>query len=242
MFYKGKESRTKIGGSRIVDAIRTKGKKLFILTNNSTDTVGTIRSRLNECGIAIRKEEILTSGALTADYLRRKFGRVSYFLIGEAGLEAEMSRLGHRRTRGEQADAVVIGLDRHFTYEKLDHAARVVRNGSSIIATHRSRLYMYKTGPAVATGPIVSAVEYATGKRAVVIGKPSPLMFRLALERAKCRNEEAVMIGDQVETDLIGASRAGIDAILVTTGIDTRAKGVPTIGTFSNVDELVSLL
>jgi 4-nitrophenyl phosphatase len=242
VFYKGKESRVKIGGTKAINALRRSGRKLFVLTNNSTDSSDTVHSRLVEFGIPVRKEEVLTSGLLTADYLRRRYGRVSYFLVGEGGLEVEMEKCGHRRTEGEDADFVVIGLDRKVTYEKLDRAARIARNGARIIATHSARLYMYTTGPAMATGPLVRAVEYASRKRATVIGKPSPLMFDIALERAGCSRDEAVMIGDQADTDITGASRAGIDAILVTSGIDQDAAGFKLLAKLSNVDEIIPLL
>lgn len=238
VFYRGKEDRVLLGGAKVVGAIRSKGKRLFVLTNDSTDTVETVRSRLSESGVRVSEDEILTSARLTADYLRSRFGRVTYCLIGEDGLEEEMSRLGHRRTEGEKASFVVVGLDRGLSYEKLDHAARVVRGGASIVATHTARLYMYRDGPAVATGPIVKALEYATGKRATVIGKPSPLMFRMALKKAGCRKEDAVMIGDQVETDIAGAARAGLDAILVTTGVDRTADGYGLLAVVRRVDEL----
>ena len=242
VFYKGKENRVKIGGTRAIEALRTKGKKLFILTNNSTDSVATVHSRLREFGIPVRKDEVLTSGLLTAEYLKEKHGSVSYFLVGERGLDAEMRRCGHRRTRGETAVFVVVGLDRGITYDKLDHAARLARHGARIVATHASRLYMYKSGPAIATGPLVRAIEYASQKRATVIGKPSRLMFSIALRRAGSERRETVMIGDQADTDVLGASRAGIDAILVTTGIDQDAPGRRLLAKLSNVDEIVHLL
>ena len=242
VFYKGKESRVSLGGARVIETLRSKGKRFFVLTNDSTDTIETIRSRLAGFGIRVKTDEILTSAFLTAEYLRSKHGRVTYYLVGEAGLEAEMRRLGHTRTEGEKADFVVVGLDRGLSYDKLDHAARLVRGGAAIIATHAARLYMYRTGPAVATGPIVRALEYATGKRATVIGKPSRLMFRMALRRARCRSRDAVMVGDQVETDIAGAARAGIDAVLVTSGIDQEAKGYELLATVTNVDDLADLL
>ncbi|HME18717.1 MAG TPA: HAD-IIA family hydrolase [Nitrososphaerales archaeon] len=238
VFYKGKESRVQLGGAKTIEAIRLRGKMLSILTNDSTDSVETVRSRLSESGVKVAADEILTSAFLTADYLRSRHGPVSYYLVGEAGLEREMSRFGHTRTEGETADFVVVGLDRSLSYEKLDHAASVVRHGAAIVATHTARLYMYRDGPAVATGPIVKALEYATGKRATVIGKPSGLMFRMALRKAQCRREDAVMIGDQVETDIAGAAHAGIDAILVTTGVDKAAGGYRLLATISHVDEL----
>ncbi len=241
VFYKGKEEREMIGGSIAINALRSASKKLFVLTNNSTDAVETIHSHLAEFGIPVEKGEILTSALLTAEYLRDEHGTVSYFLVGEAGLESEMEKCGHARTQGEDAQFVVVGLDRRVTYNKLDQAARLVRNGARIVATHSARLYMYKNGPAIATGPIVKALEFATQKKATVIGKPSPLMFSIALERAGCPKQRAVMIGDQVDTDLEGAARAGIDSILVTSGVDKDAQGV-AIATIHNVDDLVGLL
>lgn len=242
VFYKGKESRVKIGGTKAIEAIKARGKKLFILTNNSTDTVETVHSRLQEFAIPVKKEEILTSSLLTAEYLRDRHGSVSYFLVGEEGLDMEMKKCGHRRTEGEKAEFVVVGLDRKITYEKLDHAARLARNGAGIVATHNSRLYMYKTGPAIATGPIVKAIEYASQKRATVVGKPSPLMFRIALERGGCKKGEAVMIGDQTDTDIAGAAKAGVDSILVTSGVDQSVGDFHSIATLSNVDDIVPLL
>jgi HAD superfamily hydrolase (TIGR01450 family) len=242
VFYKGKESRVKIGGTRAIEALRSAGRKLFILTNNSTDSAATVHSRLTDFGIPVKREEVLTSGLLTAEYLRERHGKVSYFLVGEAGLDAEMRRCGHRRTRGERADFVVVGLDRGISYDKLDRAARLARNGAGIVATHVSRLYMYRTGPAMATGPLVKAIEYASQKRAVVIGKPSKLMFSIALGRSGVKKTDAVMIGDQADTDILGANRAGIDAILVTTGIDRDAPGMKLLAKLSNVDSIVPLL
>jgi len=242
VFYKGKESRVKIGGTKAIEALRASGRKLFILTNNSTDSAVTVHSRLLDFGIPVKRDEVLTSGLLTAEYLKEKHGGVSYFLVGEEGLDAEMRRFGHRRTEGETTDFVVVGLDRKITYEKLDKAARLARNGAGIVATHVSRLYMYRTGPAMATGPLVKAIEYASQKRAVVIGKPSRLMFSIALERAGSKKGEAVMIGDQADTDILGATRAGIDAILVTTGIDQDAPGLKLLAKLANVDEIVPLL
>lgn len=242
VFYKGKESRKKIGGTAAVEALRRRGKKLFVLTNNSTDTAATVHSRLAEFGIPIRRDEVLTATLLTAEYLHEKHGRVSYYLVGEEGLDEEMKRQGHRRVRGEEADFVVVGLDRRVTYDKLDHAARVARNGARIVATHESRLYMYKSGPAMATGPLVRAIEYGSKKRAVVIGKPSTLMFEIALGRARCRAGEAVMVGDQVDTDIAGAAAAGVDSILVTSGIDSEAPGYHLLAKLPNVDEIAGML
>ncbi len=242
VFYKGKESRTKIGGTKAIEALRAKGKDILVVTNNSTDSVETIHSRLAEFKIPVKLEEVLSSSLLTSEYLLKKHGKVSYFLVGEAGLDHEMKKLGHRRTAANRAQFVVVGLDRKVTYDKLDFAARLVREGAGLVATHSSALYMYKTGPAIATGPLVKAIEFASGKRATVIGKPSPLMFRIALERAKRSRDESVMVGDQLDTDILGASRAGIESVLVTTGVDKGPDGFKVLATIQNVDSIVGLL
>ena len=242
VFYRGKESRVKIGGTRAIEALRAGGRKVFVLTNNSTDTAETVYQRLAEFEVPVRREEVLTSGQMTAEYLRDRDGPGRYFLVGEGGLDSEMKKCGHTRVDGEVADYVVIGLDRGITYDLLDHAARLARNGAEIVATHDSALFMYKAGPAMAAGPFVRAVEYASGKHATVIGKPSPLMFRMALRRAGCRKQEAVMVGDQLDTDIRGATRAGIDPILVTSGIDRSARGYRLLAKLSNVDDIVPLL
>ncbi len=242
VFYKGKETRVKIGGTAAVEALRRRGKKLFVLTNNSTDSAETVWSRLVGTGVPVRREEVLTTTLLMADFLLERYGRVAYFLVGEEGLEEEMAKRGHARVRGETADFVVVGLDRKITYQKLDHAARLARNGAKIVATHASRLYMYKTGPAVATGPIVKAIEYASRRRAVVIGKPSPLMFEIALGRAHSEKARAVMVGDQVDTDIAGASNAGIDSVLVRSGVDQDPGPYSVLATLDNVDDIVPLL
>ena len=242
VFYKGKENPVKLGGDRVVETLRANGKKVLVVTNNSTDSVGTIRRRLSAMGIKLAEREILTSARLTAQYLRARNGAVRYYLVGEGGLEAEMRSCGHMRTEGLDAGYVVVGLDRSFTYGKLDKAVSLVRSGASLVATHNSKLYMYRDGPAVAAGPIVKAIEYGSGRRATVVGKPSRLMFRLALETAACRSSEAVMVGDQVDTDIAGAEKAGIDSILVATGVDREARGHRVLATVSKVDDIADYL
>lgn len=220
----GKENPVKLGGTKVINKIRAKGKKFFVVTNDSTDTVETVHERLKKFEIPVKYEEILTSAKLTAQYIARKRPGASYFLVGEKGLDLELHREGLRRTNGAKADYVVVGLDRWLTYNKLDRAQEVARNGASIVACHSARLYMYENRVAMAVGPIVRAIEYASSKRAVAIGKPSRLMFELALEMAGCEPRDAVMVGDQEETDIVGAKKMGITGIIVKTGVYSRGE------------------
>ncbi len=221
----GKESPVKLGGTKVINKIRAgKGKRLFVLTNDSTDTVETVLERLQRFDIPVKYEEILTSAKLTAQYVSKRHPKGTYFLVGERGLEEELNKEGLKRTRGSKADVVVVGLDRWLTYNKLDKAGEVARNGASIVACHYAKLYMFKDRVAMAVGPIVRAIEFASDKKAVAIGKPSRLMFELALEKAGCRPEDAVMVGDQEETDILGAKKMGITSIMVKTGVFSRGE------------------
>jgi len=238
VLLKGKEEPVKLGGTKVFGRIRSKGKKLAVVTNNSTDTVETVFHRLKSRGIPVRQDEVLTSTRLTAEYILERYGKVSFYLVGEAGFREELERAGLRRATGAKADVVVIGLDRRLTYAKLDRAVRLARAGADIIASHPARLYMYRRGPAIAVGPILKAIEYGAEKTGVAVGKPSPVMFQIAMERSGCTKEETVMVGDQEDTDVEGACRAGVDSILVLSGVydgrtKTRAAAVVT-----NVDDL----
>jgi NagD protein len=242
VLLKGKEEPVKIGGTKILKALRERSRKIFILTNNSTDTTEKIHSVLSKLGIRVTEDEILSSARLTAEYIAERFGSVSYHLVGERGFDEELKRVGLRRTLGETADIVAVGLDRRLNYHKLDRAARVARNGAAIVATHSARLYMAKQGPAIAVGPIVKAIEFASGKKAVSVGKPSALMFRIALKKAGVSKEDAIMIGDQLETDVLGSKRAGIQCILVSSGVDKPEARGDYIASVRNVDDLLSFI
>jgi 4-nitrophenyl phosphatase len=221
----GKENPVKLGGTKVINKIRaSKGKRFFVVSNDSTDTVETVLDRLVRFDIPVRSDEILTSAMLTAQYVAKRHPKATYFLVGERGLEEELNRMGLKRTKGIKADVVVVGLDRWVTYDKLDKAAEAARNGASIVACHTARLYMYKNRVAMAVGPLVRAIEYASSKRAVAIGKPSRLMFELALEKAGCKPEDAVMVGDQEETDIVGAKKMGITSVIVKTGVFSRGE------------------
>jgi len=242
VLLKGKESPVKIGGPRVFEKIRSKGKKLMIVTNNSTDTLDSVLNRLRSQGIVVNESELLTSARLTAEYIAKKYGRATYFLVGERGFGQELDRAGLRRTYGSKADVVAIGLDRRLTYKKLDKAVQLARGGAHIVANHSARLYMYKRGPAIAVGPILRAIEYGAKRRGFTVGKPRPLMFEAAMEKAGCTKKETVMIGDQEDTDVDGACAAGIDSILVLTGVFDGSAKTKANAVINTVDELADYI
>jgi HAD superfamily hydrolase (TIGR01450 family) len=241
----GKENPRYLGGREVTLKIRSSGRKAFLLTNDSTHTRDEISQNLAKMDLNFSKDEILTSSYLTSLYLLRKYGKCSFFLVGERGLLHELELAGHRNVENDP-DVVVVGFDRRLTYAKLDRALWALRNGARLIGSYGGAVFMSDQGPALSAGPIIKALEYGAGKRAIMIGKPSPRMFHLALRVAQVRASQAVMVGDQIETDVVGAKRAGVHTILVLTGVETQAtvassKVRPEM-VVPNVDTLLDLL
>lgn len=241
----GKENPRYLGGRELVKKIKSVGKKAFVLTNDSTHLREEIHQNLTKLGFNFQLEEILTSSYLTATYLTERFGKARFFLVGEDGLRRELEAAGHVVAE-EKPQVVVVGFDRRLTYEKLDNSLRFLRAGAQLIGSYGGAMYMSDHGPALSAGPIIKALEYGSGKRATIIGKPSPRLFRLALRKTREKPRNAVMIGDQIETDLLGARRAGVHTVLVLTGVETSetvasSKVKPDL-IIESVDELIDLV
>jgi HAD superfamily hydrolase (TIGR01458 family) len=218
----GKENPHYLGGREIVARIKSSGRQAYVLTNDSTHTRRELHQNLSNLDFSFVLEDILTSSCLTAAYLKEKVrSRVSFFLIGERGLQKELEGAGHNYT-DTQPEVVIVGMDRKLTYEKLNSALQFLKKGALLIGAYGGTVYMSDHGPAMSAGPIIKALEYASGQRAIMIGKPSTRMFRLALNRAGVKPSQGVMIGDQIETDLIGAHRVGLRTVLVLTGVETK--------------------
>ncbi len=217
----GKEKPRYLGGREVVKKIKSVGKKVFVLTNDSTHMREEIYHNLTSLGFNFELGEILTSSSVTAAYLTQGFGKTTFFLVGEDGLRRELEAVGHRAV-DDAPKVVVVGFDRKITYEKLDRALRYLKGGARLIGSYGGAVYMSERGPALSAGPIIKALEYGSGKRAIMIGKPSPRIFRLALQREHENPNSSVMVGDQIETDLIGAHKAGVHTILVLTGVETQ--------------------
>jgi HAD superfamily hydrolase (TIGR01450 family) len=240
----GKENLRYLGGREIIRKLKKSGRKTFILTNDSTHVREEIHQNLIGLGFNLGVEEILTSSYLTAQYLTERFGQAPFFLVGENGLRRELEAAGHYLS--DRPQAVVVGLDRQLNYEKLDNASRYLRAGAQLVGSYGGAVYMSDRGPALSAGPIIKALEFGSGKKVTLIGKPSPRMFRLALHLADEKAGKAVMIGDQIETDIVGARKAGVHTILVLTGVETKeairnSKIKPEV-VIENVDALGGLI
>jgi 4-nitrophenyl phosphatase len=198
----------------------------MLATNNSMSTSAQYVKKLATMSIHVPASAILTSAIATRDYLLRELpADAGLSIIGMPALREQLFE-GTRFHDDPHLDtvpaAVVVGLDKAFTYEKLSEANATIRAGARFVATNTDATLPTENGLIPGAGSIVSAIQTATGVTPVVIGKPEPLMLQMALARMGIAPEEAVMVGDRLDTDIIAGERAGMLTLLVLTGVSTR--------------------
>ena len=213
------------GAIASLNALAAAGHRLFFLTNNSTRSRQNYADKLTGMGLPTEPGQVMTSAYATGLYLRSLGAEgKSVFVIGESGLVTEMELAGMRVVDDERADFVVVGLDRKLTYDKLRRAHEAItRHGAAFVATNRDATYPMETGEIPGGGAMVAPIECSTGIVPVSIGKPEPHTWRRILELAGAGPEEALMVGDRSETDILGARALGIHTALTLTGVTTRA-------------------
>ncbi|MDR5682795.1 MAG: HAD-IIA family hydrolase [Armatimonadota bacterium] len=208
------------GAREFVAALRRRRIPFVFATNNSAHTVGEYAERLEGMGISASPEQIVTSAVCAADYLRnRKDAPAKVFVIGGPGLRATLRQAGFALADAPPADAVVVGLDVELTYARLRDACIAIRRGASFVATNRDANLPVEDELWPGSGAIVAAIETSTGVSPVVLGKPEPYLFEMALRRLGAAAAETVMVGDQVATDIAGAARVGMRTALVLSGV-----------------------
>jgi len=201
------------GALEAVARLRSAGAGLRFLTNTTRRTAATLRADMARIGLEIAPDELLTPAQLARDYLVRH--RLSPLLLVHRNLETEFEGIAPNGPL-----AVVIGdAADGFTYQRLNAAYRALEEGAVFLALAENRNFRDADGElSLDAGAFVRALEYASRRKATVLGKPAPEFFRLALESLGCAACETAMIGDDAEADIGGALKAGIPGILVRTG------------------------
>lgn len=206
------------GAAEALEGLREIGPVL-LLTNNSTKSRKGTAERLLEAGIPTKPEEVLPSCYLAAQFLRERFGSVRFWYIGESGIFEEMCAAGHVPVDAMQAEWIVVGLDRGVNYEKLTLALRALLRGARLLATNEDATFPTPEGLIPGAGAIVGALRGMGFPPEVVVGKPSPIAFKIALGLLRAQPQEVLMIGDRVDTDVAGAAKLGMDTALVLSGV-----------------------
>jgi len=209
--------------------LRSSGRIVRFLTNKAAHSREDYSRLLTSMGIPTSPEDVMTSGYATALYLAEQgaSGRTVY-RIGEDGIDKELEGVGLRVINdGDSPDAhvdyVVVGMDRKFNYEKLARAQKAILAGARFIATNEDPTLPVEGGAVLpGAGCMVAAVRAATSVEPIVIGKPETYSVRKILESTSVPPEQAVVIGDRLDTDILAGNRAGTQTVLVLTGVTTR--------------------
>lgn len=209
------------GAADFIAALRGSGVRYQVLTNNSIYTPRDLRARLLHSGIDVPEEAIWTSALATATFLAEQRPHGSAFVVGEAGLTTALHEAGYTMTPRDP-DYVVLGETRTYSFEAITAAIRLVERGARFIATNPDVSGPSPQGTLPATGSVAALITAATGRQPYYVGKPNPLMMRTALNRIEAHSEHTVMVGDRMDTDVIGGQEAGMRTVLVLTGSTTR--------------------
>ena len=195
--------------------------RVILATNNATRTVASYLEKLSGFGVHLDPWQIITSSQATAHFMKTqcpKSGNI--FVVGETGLQDALHEQGFTTGDGS-AIAVVAGMDRQVTYEKLSKATLLIRAGATFIGTNPDRSFPTPAGLVPGAGAILAALETATDVSPIIIGKPGPIMFQQALERLGTTPEETLTVGDRLETDILGGQNARCKTAVVLSGVST---------------------
>lgn len=202
------------GAKEFLAALRQRGKRLLFVTNNSRELPESIATRLERLGVEASLREVLTALELLGKEIARRFGRTKVLAVGAGAMVQALEAEGHHVLpveRWKEARVVAVGNDPTFDYAKLKAAAQAVAGGAAFVTVNLDpRLPLEDDEFDPGAGAIAEAVAVASGVRPVVIGKPNPVIFKVALARLGCEPSEAAMVGDSLSTDIRGGAEAGM--------------------------------
>ena len=217
------EERLIPGADLFVKRLQQTGHRFLVLTNNSIYTPRDLAARLALTGLEVPEEAIWTSALATARFLDSQRPNGSAYVLGEAGLTTALHQVGYVLTE-RAPDYVVIGETREYSQQAITRAIRLIVAGARFIATNPDPTGPSPAGPQPATGAVAALISKATGVSPYFVGKPNPLMMRSALNAIEAHSESTAMIGDRMDTDVVSGLEAGLETILVLTGVTTAGE------------------
>jgi NagD protein len=209
------------GVDEFLSWLESSGKQYLFLTNASERTPKELHEKLKRLGINVGEEHFYTSALATASFLSSQKPNGSAYIIGDAGLIHALYSVGYT-INNVNPDYVVVGDTHGYNFEKIEMAVNLVLKGARLIGTNPDVSGPVENGITPSTKALVAPIEIATGKKAYFVGKPNPLMMRIALKKLGVKREEAIVIGDRMDTDIRCGLESEIDTLLVLSGITTR--------------------
>ena len=233
------------GAAEALRRLRDRGTPIRLVTNTTMRPRRSILERLERLGLEADPSDLLTPATLAA----KRCAEAGYESVSLVVLDDLREDLEGLEEKGDSVDAVVVGdLGDRWDYDVLNRAFRSLMDGAELIALQKNRYWETSEGLSLDAGPFVSALEYATGREAEVVGKPSPAFFELALGELGVSADRAAMVGDDVEADVGGAMDAGLAGILVRTGKyredlvgESGIEPTATVDSIADVPELLSI-
>lgn len=204
------------------------GKTVIFLTNNPRHAISQYSDKLNKIGIEHDSLNIITSGTALANHIKSNFSdlhKKKAYVIGSTALKEEIAITGLNLVTGEEAkeaDFVIFGGHPEFHYEEMKIATLAIAKGAHFFATNRDMVYPTAEGHIPATGAMLASIEVAAGKKAISAGKPESMMFDIASSHHGHEKERTVIIGDHLDTDIVGGKNAGISTILIISDPKTK--------------------
>ena len=209
------------GVAEFVNWLNENDKRFLFLTNSSERSPKELRQKLQRMGLDIGEEHFYTSALATAAFLKKQAPGCTAFVIGAPGLLNALYDVGVTMNDVDP-DYVIVGETASYNYEVITKAVRLVLNGARLIATNSDLTGPTEFGIAPACRSLVAPIELATGKKAYFMGKPNPLMMRTGLQLLGVHSEEAAMVGDRMDTDVIAGMESGLATVLVLSGCTSR--------------------
>lgn len=222
--------------------------RFVLATNNATQTPESFQARLQSGGVEVPRSAILTSSLATAAYLAEQQAPPGDLLvIGADGLRSALQERGYRLVNvADSAQAVVVGMDTEVCWQHLAEATLAIRRGVPFIGTNPDPSFPSERGEVPGNGAILAALQAASGQAPTVIGKPEPHLYQQAVESLAASPQDTLIVGDRLETDILGGIRLGAPTALILTGVTTRAQteasDIRSDYVFEDLRELISEL
>lgn len=208
---------------QIFDTIRKLGLSFVLATNNSTKNVSEYLDKLACFGVHLEADKILSSAQVSLSYVQDNYPpEACIYIVGSDSLIDSFEQNNLKVLDLDESsvcDLVIVGLDIKLTYDKIRYASQLIRNGADFLATNTDLTYPVPGGLIPGAGTIVKAIEVASGKKPLIIGKPETPLFNRAIKTMQIKTEEAMAVGDRLETDILGAQNAGLLNALVLSGV-----------------------
>lgn len=243
VLYRGNQVR--YGAIDFVNFLNKENIPYVCLTNNASRTSEMYQEKLDKLGIPIDASRVIGSAFATGEWLTNNAAPgARVLMVGEEGLEQEIRKRGFHLVEEGPADYVIVGIDFSLTYQRLKYAALAIRQNATFIGTNADRTYPSEEGIVPGNGSTLAFLEAATGIEPFIIGKPQPAIMNIALSRFDVLPQHVAMVGDRLNTDALGAHRAGMISIFlrggVTSDAERLASSVKPDHVFHDLDDLLS--